>query len=214
MLGREINLPIDLMVGNPEERPELHCHHEYVVWLQDVMDEAFEYARQSSTQATERQKRNYDRKVKIRRFKVGDWVWYYYPPKAQGKLAKHGWDGPYLVIDCPSDIHYIIQKERGGKTRRVHGDNLKRLETDIEDRPGRGIRDDLVQQAEAEDDESEGEDLVVEVEQLIGNDNDEGNEGINGGTDNDRTSDIVESEQPRLLGRGHRRKWRPARLDT
>ena len=134
MLGREINLPIDLMVGQPprEEAPE--CPHEYVQWVQDVMEGAFDFARGQLKQSAQRQKRNYDRKVKVRSYKPGEWVWYWYPPKARGKFGK-GWTGPYLVMEKPTSIHYVIQESRGAPVRRVHGDYLKACRVDPEELP-------------------------------------------------------------------------------
>jgi len=98
------------------------------------MEGAFEYARRSALRAAERQKRHYDTKATSRRCNIGDWVWYYYPPKAQGKLSK-GWSGPYLVLDKPTDLHYVIQETERGRPRRVHGDYLKPYLVNVENIP-------------------------------------------------------------------------------
>ena len=48
---------------------------------------------------------------------------YYYPPH-NTKLGKP-YDGPYLVVRRVSEVHYQIQREDGGRLRRVHVDSLK-----------------------------------------------------------------------------------------
>ena len=55
----------------------------YVEWLSAAMESAFEYARQNLKKSVERQKRYYDHKANEPLFKVGDWVYQYYPPAAR-----------------------------------------------------------------------------------------------------------------------------------
>ena len=60
-------------------------------------------------QAAMRQSKDYNRDIKHRRFEKGDWVWRYYPPKANQKLDLD-WDGPYLVLGVLTPWIYKIQK--------------------------------------------------------------------------------------------------------
>ncbi len=123
MLGREMNHPIDLMVGAPRRYQGPQCTTAYAQWLLDVMAEAHGYARENLERAAEHQKRHYDVKIKSRQFKRGDWVLYYYPPY-HTKLGKP-YAGPFLVARRVSEVHYMIQREEGGRLKRVHVDSLK-----------------------------------------------------------------------------------------
>jgi transposase InsO family protein len=125
--GREIPLPVDLMFGGPNE--EAKCPVEYVEWVRQAMSDAYEMARENLGKSATRQEREYNRKTDARTYKVGDWVWRFYPPKAREKLGK-GWTGPYLVIEKLSDVSYKIQLTEQAKPRVVHVDHLKRYETD------------------------------------------------------------------------------------
>ena len=72
MLGRETNVPLDLMVGQP---PGPHrCPVEYVEWVRKAMEEAFNYVCLSLNKSAQRQKRTYDREFGRNTFRVGDWV--------------------------------------------------------------------------------------------------------------------------------------------
>ena len=87
MLGRETNLPLDLMVGPPPNSKKNACYGEYVEWLKRTMENSCVEAQNFMKQAALRQKRNYDKTVVPYKFQRGDWVWYFYPPKAKQKLG-------------------------------------------------------------------------------------------------------------------------------
>ena len=125
MLGRESNLPLDVVVGCPTalER-EYECSTEYVEWLRKTLSHVHEFARTQLKTAAQRQKANYDRKTRSTKIEPGQFVWRYYPPSANQKLGK-GWVGPYKVVSCPTDIHCDIVLNPGAKPVRVHTDQLK-----------------------------------------------------------------------------------------
>ena len=67
MLGREIRLPIEVMSGIfPPNSPS--CPVKYVQWVQDVLAEAFEFARKSLEKNAERQKKVYNLKSTARQY--------------------------------------------------------------------------------------------------------------------------------------------------
>ena len=123
-LGREKTMPIDLLMGGPPKDQVPQCPHEYVVWVKEATLIAHEYARKYLQKAAERQKRNYDVNTKYRKYPIGTWVWYFYPPKGHQKLGR-GWTGPYLVIDEVTDVNFRIQEAPGTKSKIVHMDQLK-----------------------------------------------------------------------------------------
>ena len=70
------------------------------------MGVAHEFARKQSGRSAERQKRYYDIRAASRKFQIGDWVWYYYPPTGNRKLGR-GWLGHYLVVVTLSGLFTV-----------------------------------------------------------------------------------------------------------
>ncbi len=124
MLGREIFLPIDIMAGIPPHTLEYECPVQYVQWVHDAMESAYELAREQLSASAQRQKSYYDQKLKVRSYDRGQWVWLWYPPMARGKFG-HGWVGPYLVLNKMNEYVYRIQMAPNQDSRVVHVDHLK-----------------------------------------------------------------------------------------
>ena len=123
MLGRDVNLPVDVMVGKPPVPNTAPCYVQYVEWVSHATEQAFAHARDSLRAAAERQKRNFDVGVKLMTFNEGDLVWFYYPPR-KSKLGVP-WIGPFRVRRCLSNHTYEIVRTPGGKARITHVDNLR-----------------------------------------------------------------------------------------
>ena len=123
MLGRETKLPIDIMYGEPPGNSHVDCYHEYVEWFKGASRAAFEFARLQLAKTAERQIRNYDKNVCEQFFKVGDHVWFYYPPMK--KKLSSGWVGPYIVVKCISELVYRIRNLKSGEFRIAHVDKLR-----------------------------------------------------------------------------------------
>ena len=131
MLGREVNLPLDIMIGAPPSSGVSPCYVQYVEWVKHAMKKSFIAAHEHSRKAAERQKRNYDKSVLPNDdFQVHDWVWYFYPPKARQKLGQ-GWTGPFLITEKLSNVLFRIQASEFGPVKVVHTDNLRRYEADV-----------------------------------------------------------------------------------
>ena len=125
MLNHEINLPIDLMIGAPPETPA--CPVQYVEWVRDAAEHAFGFVQRNLKTSAERQKKLNDRKSGSPKFKIGDSVWRYSPPRAKLKFGK-GWEGPYLVVRRVNPLCYKIQKGQNSRSIVVHVDHLKLYE--------------------------------------------------------------------------------------
>ena len=123
MLGRELNLPVDLVFGYefPDERP---CPIEYVEWVRDALSLAHEKARKELGRAAERQAKYYNRLSGDPVYKVGDWVLLYYYPLASKKLALK-FLGPFKVTRKVNEVSYEIQAHGTGKTKVVNVNHLK-----------------------------------------------------------------------------------------
>jgi hypothetical protein len=126
--GREVVLPIDLMVPPPEQTAATErCPQEYVEWVRSTLQNAHTFARVRLRQSAVRQKRLYDRTTRSRAFPSGTWVWRYYPPTAGRKLGEK-WRGPYLVLGRLGQTVYEIQRTESERPIRVHVDHLKACE--------------------------------------------------------------------------------------
>ena len=123
MFGREINLPVDLMVGCPNKSETL-SEHDYVSDLRERLEIAHDYARRHFQCSANRQKKYYDIKMSGEPYRTGDFVWLYTPVKKVGvspKLQIFG-DGPYLVLERLSDAVYRIQQSEKSIPKVVHFD--------------------------------------------------------------------------------------------
>ena len=128
MLGREINLPIDLLLGNTNEELPYNCSIQYVQWVREAMLENFELVRQKLKRSAEKQKQYYDKRALKREFQVGDWVLRLYPPNITKNKLHYKNTGPYLVIKKMGEVNYMIQKGKNTPKITVHVNDLKNYE--------------------------------------------------------------------------------------
>lgn len=84
------------MIGTPFDQSNFY-RSKYVDWLQHEKRDTFNFVYEYSHQATSRKKNNYDLGLKPRSYLKDEWIWRWYPPKANEKLGL-GWMGHYLVI--------------------------------------------------------------------------------------------------------------------
>ena len=129
MFGREITLPVELIVGGAQtinsSTPE--CLSEYNEWLCSSLESTWAFAREKLESSFKRQKRYYDSREKLKTFEPGQKVWRWYPPLANVKMGL-GWKGPYRVVRKITSVLYEIQHETEGRSLKVHVDHLKRWE--------------------------------------------------------------------------------------
>ena len=133
MLGRSINLPIDLMFGTPEpQRDYPSDQSDYVEKLRERIERTHTFARENMRLESERQKRNYDHRAQVRQFNRGDPVWLYDPTRKKGRSPKlqRPWKGPYIVTSRLDDLVYRIQMSPRAKSKVVHIDRLKAYQGD------------------------------------------------------------------------------------
>ena len=128
-LGRETRMPLDLVMGTPEEdNGEPISMDAYIQNVKENTEMCYELARKELRVAAERRKKTYDIRMKKVEFAVGDWVWYWYPRRYTQKSPK--WQkmyvGPYLIVRVIEPVNYVIQKSLRTKPIVVHGDKLKR----------------------------------------------------------------------------------------
>ena len=128
MLGRDVRLPVDLVVGGVPDESE--CDTLYADELREKIRAVHERARHVLGLSMRRQKRNYDRRVHGPLYEVGQFVWLHNTTR-QPRLSKKlmlPWVGPYLVVEAMSDVTFRIQKSNRSKPMVVHANRLKLYE--------------------------------------------------------------------------------------
>ena len=126
MLGREIDLPVDLIYPPPPTEAK-QPNDEYVIELQNRMKMVHEMARESLLKAGQKQKWLYDRRVSKHKYNVGDAVWLrlYIKPRGLSKKLQLRWEGPFKIINKLSDLTYKVQKHKNATFKIVHFNRLK-----------------------------------------------------------------------------------------
>ena len=119
MLGREVNLPVDIIF--PRKLPPPHEElHEYVAEMRDRMEECFELARECLSRTAERQKRDYDTRACENMYGLGQLVYKRSPVRKKLELP---WEGPYLVLSSLGSSLYRVTNKK--KALILHHDLLK-----------------------------------------------------------------------------------------
>ena len=121
-------MPLDLVMGVPETENQTEQNVDsHVQKMKAYAEKCYEIAREHSGVAAERRKRTYDMKVKKADFKVGDWVWYWYPRRYQKRSPKWQkmYTGPYLVVRFIAPVNYVMQKSVKSKPFVVHTNKIK-----------------------------------------------------------------------------------------
>jgi len=88
-LGRENRAPLDIVMGSPtpsDIRPS--SANDYVDKRSREMEIAFQLVRTHLKRAAKRQKHYYDMRVRETVFKIGDRVWYFYPPPTLRQICQ------------------------------------------------------------------------------------------------------------------------------
>ena len=128
MLGREVRLPLDAMVGNPPEAEyqELPAS-EYAADLVKAIEQAHQAVSEQVDQAYRYQKKEYDRHVKASEYNEGQAVWLREYPHTPGrsKSLKRPYTGPWIITTRYSRATYRIQRSKGSKSKVIHADRLK-----------------------------------------------------------------------------------------
>jgi hypothetical protein len=124
MLGREVLLPIDLLVGPaPGESDTFLCSTEYVQWLQNTFRKAHARARENNAQALRSQRRYYDEGKGFIEVPLGTWVYW----KVRGKKDKFSpnYQGPWCVTEKLNDVLYRLAPSAEGPSKVINVDDLK-----------------------------------------------------------------------------------------
>ena len=124
MLGREVDLPLSLVVGRPRDTEV--TADEFVSELQKKFQEVHELARKHVKKNMTYQKRYYDLRAKRRAFEPGQAVWLYNPTRkirVCHKLTTR-WKGPYMITKRVDDLTYLVKRRMKEEAKAYHIDRL------------------------------------------------------------------------------------------
>ena len=127
MLGREITLPVDLVMGGPEKEESV-MSTQYAFELEKCLKYIHEFARDRLKIKGQTMKKYYDHKIVHKDYDIGSHVWLHNPISKKGLSRKlqTEWSGPYVVKHKLNDCIYRIQAANGkSKPKVVHHDKMK-----------------------------------------------------------------------------------------
>ena len=127
MFGRELAMPMDVMIPLPEDTNEDQA--QYAAKLRERLEYAYELARNTLRRTVERQKRLYNERVFGTPIQRGDIVWVALKTKRKGVSPKlqPKWKGPSLVIEKLNEVIAKVQLTPR-KIVNLHVDMLKPCE--------------------------------------------------------------------------------------
>ena len=125
MLGREVTMPVEVMLGTAEVNHNDDQPASYVTQLGEVLQHCHKLAREYLQSSQVRQKRDYDLKLSVNRYQVGDLVYLIDSSTKIGQSSKLKpvWKGPMIVIEVITPSLYRVRSRR--KDTVVHHDRMK-----------------------------------------------------------------------------------------
>ena len=125
MHGREVSLPLDVMLGVAGENLVSREPHEYVKHLCETLPKLHELAREKLQSSQVRQKKNYDVNLAERSYEVGDLVYLIdsATPVGTSRKLRSPWKGLYLVVKVLTPVLFRIRRAKRDKV--IHHDRLK-----------------------------------------------------------------------------------------
>ena len=118
--GRKPKVPLDLVF--PDVKLNLYLPPEgYVSQVQTELNNAFEQATNNRDIRMERNKLQYDRKVRVATFALTDQVWVLATTVGKGLSAKlsRKWVGPYRILSRVNEVTYELQTVKLPRSRRI-----------------------------------------------------------------------------------------------
>jgi len=126
-LGRDIRMPIDLVMGTNPESEILEGDGDFIETIRQRMQADGVLVRIRLGRAAEVMKKRYDARLsKPFELSVGQKVWYFYP-RRYSKLSpkwQNLYTGPFKIIKFIDQCSVVIRKGRRGRIIIVHRDKL------------------------------------------------------------------------------------------
>ena len=110
MFGKEVQLPLDVMMGDSVTNTD--HHGDYVSGLKNQLSNAFRDVREQLKKAHHRQKEYFDKGVETGQYAPGDLVFLFNPQVKRGEAANfhRKWKGPYEVLERTTEVNYRIRR--------------------------------------------------------------------------------------------------------
>ena len=126
ILGREVNVPLDLIIKTPSEET-IHADT-YVEHHLNQFREAHQTTRQALHTSTNTNKKYYDMSAKSNTYESGSWVWYYKPKHTTGTAQKweRYYNGPYCVMRQLGPVTLVLQQTAKSQPFITHIDKVKK----------------------------------------------------------------------------------------
>jgi hypothetical protein len=109
--GRDLRLPVDLLIGRPE--PE-HIKSGFATELQERLETIHRFTRDHLKAQSDRMKDvdYYDQNLAGRDLHEGDPVWMHNPQRKKGLTPKliRPWKGPFVITKKINDLAFRIQQ--------------------------------------------------------------------------------------------------------
>lgn len=125
-LGRETVMPLQAVIGQPDEGEGWEDEEDYVQSLKNKLQSIHELARKFLKERSQYQKRTYDLYAKRRKLGIGQAVWIHEPIRTKGVCSKltSPWKGPFVVTKCIDDVTYKVKRGRSQSPKVYHIDRL------------------------------------------------------------------------------------------
>ena len=127
MFRRELRVPLDLLIGRPQEEPEDRGYPGYVERMRESVETIHNFVRVHQQEGSVKIKRWYDMRIVASTFGSGNLAWLHNPQRKKGISPKlrQPWKGPYIVVEWLNDVVYRIQRGHRKKPKvLVHKDRL------------------------------------------------------------------------------------------
>jgi hypothetical protein len=138
LYGRTVRGPLQIqkeLWTKEIEAPEVKSSYQYIIELRERLDEGLELAHEALAQAQNRYKKYYDKKARIRRFKIGEEVLMLLPTNSNKLLMQ--WKGPFEIEAVVGVNDYKINIS--GKSKTYHANLLKKYHRREEVKVGASI---------------------------------------------------------------------------
>ena len=126
MLGREINLPIELALGAVAEPQKNIEESQYVSELRGKLDSIYQLIRDSFKMKLP--KKDNDSRLSSKTYKIGDLVYYHDSTRSIGKrpkLKSDVWKGPCVITRKFSNLLFEIKSHSIGKSKICNGEEFR-----------------------------------------------------------------------------------------
>ena len=123
MFGRHPRLPIDILMGLPEEEEKGETYTDFVSNLKSKLDYTYKLVTKEALWSSGKQKKQYDKKIRSSILNPGDHVLVKRTAfQGKHKLANKWEEDIYLVQSKPNaDIPvYVVKKEKDGSVKTLH----------------------------------------------------------------------------------------------